>query len=276
MALKGFLQPIFLFIVFSFILIAYFRYIESRSVFYPAREIEYSPKELGLDFQEVFFKAPDDTELCGWFMAKENARYTVLFCHGNAGNISHRIEKLKFFNELGCSVFIFDYRGYGKSRGRPSESGIYLDVRGAYDYLLSRKISSEQIIGYGESIGTAVIIDLAKQYEMKGLIIDSAMSSARDMVKAIYPFLPYWIFASRLDSENKIKSIKIPKLVIHSINDEIVPFKLGRKLYESALEPKEFLQIHGGHNSCFFESENILRKKIADFLTQISANKTPN
>jgi fermentation-respiration switch protein FrsA (DUF1100 family) len=272
MVLKGFLQPLFLFIAFLFILIVYFRYIEGRSVFFPTKEIEYSPKELALDFQEVFFKAQDDTELHGWLVPKEGARYTILFCHGNAGNVSHRVEKLKFFNELGYSVFIFDYRGYGLSKGRPSERGVYLDVRGAYNYLLSRKILSEQIIGYGESLGTAVIIDLAKQYKMRGLIIDSALSSFKDMVKAIFPFLPHWIFASRFDSEDKIKFIKIPKLIIHSVNDEIVPFRQGRKLYESAPEPKEFLQIHGGHNSCFFESEDILREKIADFLMAIDEN----
>lgn len=270
--LKGLLQPLFLSIGFLFILVIYFRYIESRSVFYPTKEIEYSPKELGLDFQEVFFKAQDNSELHGWFVPAKDARYTILFCHGNAGNISHRVEKLKFFHALGCNVFIFDYRGYGLSKGRPSEKAVYVDVKGAYDYLLSRTIPPEQIIGYGESIGTAVIIDLAVKHKMRGLIIDSAMSSAKDMVKTIYPFLPYWVFSSRFDSENKIKAISIPKLIIHSINDEIVPFRLGKKLYDNAPKPKEFLQIHGGHNSCFFESEGILREKIADFLTRISAN----
>ncbi|OGX43250.1 MAG: hypothetical protein A3G37_01090 [Omnitrophica WOR_2 bacterium RIFCSPLOWO2_12_FULL_46_30] len=270
MVLKGFLQPLFLSIGFLSVIVVYFRYIERHSVFYPAKEIEYSPKELGLDFEEVFFKTSDNIELNGWFVPAADASYCVLFCHGNAGNISHRVEKLKFFNELGVNVFIFDYRGYGKSKGRPNELGVYLDVKGAYDYLLSRKILPEQIIGYGESIGTAVIIDLAEEYKLSGLIIDSAMSSAKDMVKTIYPFLPYWVFSSRFDSENKIKSIGIPKLIIHSINDEIVPFRLGRKLYDNALEPKEFLQIHGGHNSCFFESENILKAKVADFLKRLS------
>ena len=268
MVLKGFSQALFPFIALGLIVI-YLRYVEKRSVFYPMEEIEYSPKELGLDFEEVFFKTSDNLELNGWFIFSKDARYTIIFCHGNAGNISHRVEKLKFFNELGCNVFIFDYRGYGKSKGSPSEKGLYLDAQGAYDYILTRKITPEGIIGYGESLGGAVIIDLATKRNLKGLIVDSSISSAKDMVKIIYPFLPYWLFAIRLDSVNKIRALNITKLVIHSINDEIVPYKLGRRLYDNACEPKEFLQIHGGHNSCFFESEGILKEKIADFIKRI-------
>jgi fermentation-respiration switch protein FrsA (DUF1100 family) len=239
---------------------------EKRSLFYPAKEIEYLPRDFKMDFEDVSFKAPDNLELNGWFVPAKDAAYTILFCHGNAGNISHRLEKLRFFQELGCNVFIFDYRGYGRSKGAPSEKGLYNDVQGAYNYLLSRRIAPQQIIGYGESIGGAVIIDLASKHRLAALIIDSAISNAKDMVRTLYPFLPYWVFSSRWDSLSKIRLITAPKLMIHSINDEIVPFKLGSKLFESALQPKEFLQIRGGHNSCFFESEDILNKKIADFL----------
>lgn len=248
---------------------AYIRYIEKRSIFFPTKEIEYLPKELGLNFEDVFFKTGDNTEINGWFVTSASAKYTVIFCHGNAGNISHRIEKLKFFHGLSLNVFIFDYRGYGRSKGRPSEKGMYLDVKGAYDYLLSKGVLPLQIIGYGESLGNAAAIDLAYKNTLKALIIDSAFTSARDMAKLIYPFLPPGIISSRLNSIEKIKSISAPKLIIHSINDEIVPYKFGQKLFAAAAEPKEFLQIHGGHNSCFFESENILREKIADFINKL-------
>ncbi|MDP3732105.1 MAG: alpha/beta hydrolase, partial [Candidatus Omnitrophota bacterium] len=217
-----------------------------------------------------FLETPDKIELNGWFVPTKDATYTIFFCHGNAGNISHRMEKLKFFQELGANIFIFDYRGYGRSKGVPSEKGLYNDVQGAYNYLLSRKILPEQIIGYGESIGGAVIIDLASRNRLAALIIDSAFSNFKDMVKTVYPFLPYWVLASRWDSLSKIRAITVPKLIIHSINDEIVPYKLGRKLFESAPEAKEFLKIRGGHNSSFFESEQILREKIADFLKRLS------
>ena len=251
-------------------LFVYLRYIESRSLFYPQKEIDYQPKDIGLDFEDVYFQSQDGLKLNGWFIPANNAQYAVIFTHGNAGNISHRIEKLKFFNNLGCNVFIFDYRGYGKSEGKPSEKGLYIDTKSAYDYLLSRRIIPEKLIGYGESLGGAFIIDLAYKNKMRALIVDSSFTNAADMVRHLYQFLPPWIFASRLESLSKIKSINIPKLIIHSRNDEIVPYKLGQKLYDTALQPKEFLQIRGGHNSCFFESEDILKEKIADFLKRLS------
>lgn len=248
----------------------YLRYIERRSLFYPQREIEFSPKEVGIDFEDVFFATRDNIKLNGWFIPAQDSRYTVLFCHGNAGNISHRFEKINFFRQSGCAVFIFDYRGYGRSQGSPDEKGLYRDAKAAYDYLLSRGVAAGQIIGYGESLGGAVIIDLASKNKMRALIIESTFSSAKDMIRHIYPFLPYWLFASRLDSAGKIKSINIPKLIIHSLNDEIVPYKLGLKLYEGAAAPKELLQIRGGHNTCFYDSEKILRKRIRYFLDSLS------
>jgi fermentation-respiration switch protein FrsA (DUF1100 family) len=265
---KIFTWFIFLVLVWSLILI-YLRYIERRTLFYPSKKIEFLPAEVGLDFKDVFFQTQDHFKLNGWLIPCHGAKYTVLFCHGNAGNISHRLDKLKFFNQLGCNVFIFDYRGYGLSKGWPSEKGFYLDVKAAYDYLLSRNIACQQLIGYGESLGSAVIMDLASNNKMHALIVDSAFSSGRDMAKFVYPFIPFWVFSSRWDSASKIKSINIPKLMIHSLNDEIVPYELAQKLYREALEPKEFLQIRGGHNSCFFESEEILKEKISDFLNRI-------
>jgi len=251
------------------LIVAYLRYIEKRSLFFPTREIEFSPKEVWLEYEDVFFKTDDGVEINAWFIPAKDARFTILFSHGNAGNISHRIEKLKFFHDLGCNVLIFDYRGYGKSNGSPSEAGFYKDIQAAYGYLLSRNIAAEDIVGYGESIGGAVTIDLASKKKLKALVVDCTFSNAPDMVKVAYPFLPYWVFASRWDSLDKIKSISVPKLMIHSVNDEIVPFKLGRKLFDAAPNPKEFLSIRGGHNSCFFESKDILREKMSEFIKKL-------
>lgn len=248
------------------VLVFYLRYIEKRSLFYPEKEISFFPKDAGLEFEDIHFKSPDGYKLNGWFIPAKGAHYTILFTHGNAGNISHRIEKLRLFQSIGCNVFIFDYRGYGASQGRPSEKGLYLDAQAAYNYLLSRKILPGQIIGYGESLGGAVIIDVALKAQMRALIAESTFSSAKDMIQHIYPFLPYWIFASRMDSVSKIKSLRIPKLIIHSKNDEIVPYQLGKKLFDAAPEPKEFLDIRGGHNSGFFESEGILKEAISNFI----------
>ena len=251
------------------LLLSFLRYIETRTLFYPTKEIQAFPDRANLEYQDVVFKTTDNVKITGWFVPCKDAQYTILFFHGNAGNISHRIEKLEFFNRLGCSVFIIDYRGYGKSQGRPSEAGFYKDAKAAYNYLLSRGISANQIIGYGESIGGAVIVDLASEEKMKALILDSTISSVKDMIKCAYPFVPYWVFSSRFDSESKIKSVKIPKLIIHSINDEIVPFQLGKRLYEASPEPREFLETYGGHNSSFYEAEDILRSKIGDFIENL-------
>ena len=256
--------------LFSALVLLYIRYIEKHTLFHPSKEIEFSPGEVGLDFEEVFFKTKDNLKLNGWFIPARGVGYTVLFCHGNAGNISHRLQKIKFFNQLGCSVFIFDYRGYGKSKGRPSEEGMYLDVKSAYDYLLSRGIGNSQIIGYGESLGGAIIIDLAAKNKVAGLIAESSFSSGRDMARRVYPFIPYWLFSSHFDSASKIKSITAQKLIIHSLNDEIVPYDLSLRLYAAAAGPKEFLQISGPHNSCFYDSEKILEQRLPDFLSRLS------
>ncbi|MEK6563763.1 MAG: alpha/beta hydrolase [Candidatus Omnitrophota bacterium] len=265
MVLKGYAH-IFSAVITFVLIFVYLRYIEKKSLFYPENEIVYTPEASGMRYNEVNFETSDGYMLNGWLIIQPAAKYTVLFAHGNAGNISHRIEKLKFFKQIGCNVFIFDYRGYGRSQGRPSEKGLYLDAGAAYEYLVAQGITANTIIGYGESLGGAVIIDAASKNTMAALIVDSSFSSAKDMIKAIYPFLPHWIFASKFYSSWKIKNINIPKLIIHSINDEIIPYRLGRKLYDEAAPPKEFLDIRGGHNSNFFESEDILKERISAFL----------
>src|SRR3990167_2105214 len=214
MVLKGYTH-IFSAVAAFILIVVYLRYVEKKSLFYPENKIAYTPEASGMRYSEVNFEASDGYMLNGWLIVGPAAKYTVLFAHGNAGNISHRIEKLKFFSKLGCNVFIFDYRGYGRSQGRPSEKGFYLDIAAAYEYLISRGIAPENIIGYGESLGGAVIIDGAVKKRMAALIIDSSFTSAKDMIKFLYPFLPHWVFASRFDSVQKIKTIGIPKLIIH-------------------------------------------------------------
>ncbi len=259
-------NQIVLLLLFLGAVIIYLRYIEKRSLFYPSRELELTPEQAFLKYEEVNFDSRGKVKLNGWFITSRENKYTILFCHGNAGNISHRIEKIIFFNKLGCNVFIFDYRGYGKSQGAPSENGLYSDAHAAYNYLLSRGTRPEQVIGYGESLGGAVIIDLAFKNKLGAVIVDSVFSSTKDMVNRIYPVLPYWFLSSRFDSFKKIQSIQIPKLIIHSINDEIVPYQFGQKVYNAADGCKEFLQVHGGHNSCFYESVELYREKISGFL----------
>jgi hypothetical protein len=233
------------------------------------KEMRCFPPDIGLEYQDVYFQAADKAKLNAWYISCKNTSYTLLFCHGNAGNLGHRLEKLKFFHDLGLNVFIFDYRGYGRSKGKPSEAGIYRDAQAAYNYLLSRNVAPERIISYGESIGGAVAIDLVSKNKVGALIVGDTMTSAKEMVEELFIIVPYWIFSARFDSRSKIKKVNAPKLLIHSINDEIVPYSLGRRLYEAAPGPKEFVKIRGGHNSCFFESKSIIHDRIADFLKRL-------
>ncbi len=264
--MKSFLLVVFYVVLF---LVAV-RYIESRSIYFPMKGLELTPQSAGLAYEDVYFKTSDGIRLNGWFIASPQARFTAVFCHGNAGNIGHRLEKISIVRDLGLNIFIFDYRGYGKSQGRPSEKGLYKDVRAAYDYLVSaRKVPKDTIILYGESIGGAVAIDLAHKVPVRALITEETFSSIKDMSGIAYPFIPYFIFSTRFDSVSKIKDVKCPTLIIHSVDDEIVPYNLGRKLYYAARLPKKFLEIRGGHNTAFLDSEKQFREGIKAFLDSL-------
>ncbi len=229
--------------------------------------IDLTPDAINLSFEDVYIETEDRIKINGWFILFDNAKYTVLFLHGNAGNISHRLEKIQIFHDLGLNLFIIDYRGYGRSQGRPSENGIYLDAKAAYDYLLNqRKIKPEQIILYGESLGTACAINLASQVKIGGLITEGAFSKAKDMARHIFPLLPSFLFANKFDNLTKIKKVKAAKLFLHSRNDEIVPFKFSEKLYDAAAEPKFLREIRGGHNTAFLDSAPLYSSLIAEFI----------
>jgi len=265
--------PLFLVVALVSLLI-YFRYIEKRSLYFPMRGIETTPAVIGLSFEEISFKTSDEIILNGWFIPDKEAKDTVLFFHGNGGNISHRLEKIAILHNLGLNVFIFDYRGYGKSQGSPSEKGLYRDGEAAYGYLIKQcGIPPNNIILYGESLGGAVAIDLAKDNKVKALITEDLFSSIKEMVKIIYPFFPHFILQSRFDSISKIKDIEVPKLIIHSVDDEIIPFCLGEKLFQQAAPPKEFLKIRGGHNTAFIDSEEVYKSGIRSFLQSISPGR---
>lgn len=263
-------KNIILIIIFVVLFMLWFRYFEWRSTFFPTKEFSVSPKTFNLEYEDVFFNTDDGIQINAWFVPAKGAKFTILFSHGNGGNISHRISKIIIFNELGLNVFIFDYRGYGKSQGRASEPGIYLDTRAAYDYLIKEKgMRADNLIGFGESLGGAAIVDLAKGVQLRALILESLFSRAQDMAKEIYPFLPTFLIHSRFDSLSKIKGIRIPKLFIHSATDEIVPIELARKLYNQAPEPKQFIQIEGSHNLGFIDSQKQLKISISEFVSKL-------
>ncbi len=267
---ENYLIKIALLIIVLILMFFYIRYFEKRNLYFPLRTIEATPKDVGLDYEDVSFTTKDGVQLSGWFIPAKTPRATLIFCHGNAGNISHRLEKIKIFNNLNLEVLIFDYRGYGMSKGTPSENGLYLDAEIVYDYLINvKKTPPQKIIVFGESLGSAVAVDLSYKHDLAGVIVEGGFTSVKDMAKKILPFIPTFIYASKFDSLEKIKNIKSPKLIFHSVDDEIVPFELGEKLFHAAAKPKEFVKIQGGHNDTFFISQEVVVKKIDSFISKM-------
>lgn len=252
------------------LIVAYVKYLEYKGVYYPAKEILNFPSSVSISFKDIYITTEDNVKINGWFISNQKAKYTLLFFHGNAGNIGDRIDKLQLLYQAGLNIFIIDYRGFGKSQGRPSELGFYHDASAAYDYLINTiNIKPERVVLYGESLGSAVAVDLAFHRRVRALILEGAFSRGRDMAVKIYPLLPRFVFSNSFDSLTKVKEINAPKLFIHSRDDEIVPFKLGRKLYDYAAGPKEFLEIEGDHNDAFMRSQHSCLSSISEFIGKL-------
>jgi len=236
------------------LIFVFVRLVQPRFVFFPARYIDgfWDSDPKSFEFTDHYFYAEDSTKLHGWFIAKSDAPATILFMHGNAGNISYRGDLLKrYLQNLDANIFIFDYRGYGRSEGTPTEKGIYRDARAAYAYLTGElQQKPERLILLGRSLGGAVAVDLAQSAKAAGLILDSTFSSGTDMTRRVFGFIPVWWFMSiRLNSAAKIQNVAMPKLFVHGERDDVVPIGLGRKLYERAPQPKRFVSIPAaGHN----------------------------
>jgi len=253
-----------------FITFIFVKYLERKNIYYPLRDMGLTPREADLKYSDIFFTTDDKVKLNAWFIKAHPESKTVLFCHGNAGNISHRLDVIELLNGLGLNVFIFDYRGYGRSEGSPSEEGLYRDTLAAYNYLRTMGVSEDEIIVYGKSLGSAVAVDLASKVKVGALIVDSGFTTAADMARVVYPFLPLkWALSIKYDSRTKIARITVPKLFIHSRDDEIIPLYLGKQLFEAAPEPKEFLIISGDHNEAIFLHREQHREAIEQFLKEL-------
>lgn len=262
--MKTFAVAIFIIVL---CLMAYVRYLESITVFHPSHELSATPRQRGLAFENVTLRTKDNFLINGWLIQHPRSASTMLYFHGNAGNMADRLDKILEFYNLGLNVFIIDYRGYGKSQGKPSEHGIYEDAVAAYDYLAARTgITRDKIWAYGASLGGAVAVDLSAKRHLACLIIDSSFSSAADMGKTIYPLIPSFLMQTKMDSAAKIKTITIPKLFFHSPEDRLVPISLGWKLYDAAPLPKKFIETSGGHNDHHAVSQDVWIQGIREFL----------
>lgn len=241
---------------------------QPHMVFFPASSLDATPKDWGLEYEDIHFRTSDAVELHGWLIPRAGARRVLLFFHGNAGNISQRRESVAIFHRLGLNVFIIDYRGYGSSKGKPSEIGLYRDARAAWRYLTQvQRFAPSDIIVFGRSLGGVVSAHLASQEHPGGLIIDSSISSARDAAQAIFPLLSRLVVLRfDLAASRYVRSARGPVLVLHSPEDDIVPYQLGRKLFDAAPTPKRFVQLKGGHNEGFILSQPGYERALVEFL----------
>jgi len=244
-------------LILGYLFLVGFVYIRQGSMlYYPTKEITETPKNIGLDFEEISLKTEDGVDISAWYIPAENERGVVLFCHGNAGNISHRLDSIRIFHDLNMSVLIFDYRGYGKSKGSPTENGTYLDAESAWDYLVNLKhIRPEKIVLFGRSLGSAVAAEVALRRRAGAVILESGFTSVPDLGNKFFPYLPVRLISRyHYSTIDKVSKVHIPKLFIHSPQDEMIPFEQGMALFEKASEPKEFMRITGSHNEGFLIS----------------------
>ena len=253
---------------------------EEKLIYFPSGDIEATPAALGLRYEELTLVTSDGYELHAWFLPSPAVpansggdRYTILMCHGNAGNISHRLDRtLLMHSNLGTDVLLFDYRGFGKSSGRPNESGTYDDVRTAYRYLVDeRGIPESRIVLLGESLGAAVALQLATEVDAAGLVLEAPFTSIRDMAQAVYPFLPNRWVRTRYDNIEKIPALDMPLLVVHGTEDLTVPFVQGKRLFEAANEPKVFVPVEGaGHSDSFLVGRDVYWPAWQNFLASLA------
>jgi len=228
----------------------FWEFSEKGIVFFPDPVLIGTPADYGLEYEEVFFTAEDGVKLHGWWVPQPGAPLFLWF-HGNAGNISHRLDNLKLlWDRVGVQVFIFDYREYGKSQGRISREGTYKDAAAAYRYVTEvRGLPRAEIVLFGRSLGTALAVDLALKVPCRSLIIESAFTNSQDMARLIAFFLFDWRPRVPYDNLGKIGQVKVPLLIIHGSDDEIVPVEMSRRLFARAPDPKDLYIIAGAHHN---------------------------
>ena len=243
-------------------------FLQSRLVYFPDAQIIATPADKGMAYEEISFEAADGVQLSAWYVPGAASRGVVLFSHGNGGNISYNLPYVEILHRVGLSTFIYDYRGYGRSKGKPTEEGTYNDAAGAWQYLTkNREVPAGQILLYGQSLGGPIAAKLATEKTPAALILDSTFTSFVDIAGYHYPFLPVrWLARFEYNTLEHVKAVRCPVLVIHSTDDEIAPFSQGVALFEAAPEPKRFIKLRGGHNDALFLSAEAYRSGLDAFL----------
>ncbi len=247
----------------------YIVYYERRLLFFPVRQINQTPAEVGLTYEWRRFLTYDGYQLTGWWIPHPHPIATMQFFHGNAGNIGDRIQFLTYLYEAGFSVFVFDYRGYGESEGKPSEEGILMDGDAAYEELTTRiGVDPGEIVFFGRSLGGVIAAHTARGRPIRGLILEGTFSSAREMAEILFaPIrIPLLFLHVKLDTVSYLARRRCPLLAIHGTQDEVIPYRMGQDLFEKASEPKTFFSVEGGgHNDCHMVGTATYLERIRTF-----------
>ena len=255
------------------LVVRYMLILDRMMIYFPQRVIEATPDSVGLEYEDVYLTASDGTRIHGWHIPGESA-VTLLWFHGNAGNISHRLDNILMLHQrLGVSVLIIDYRGYGLSEGRPSEKGIYMDADAAFGYLTGELglDAEREVVLFGRSLGVGVAVEIATRHRVKGVMLESGFTSIREMADASGSPLPIslvlTLFEARYDSILKIGRVESPVMILHGDRDDTVPFWMAEKLYAAASEPKTLYPIRGaGHNDTVYVGGKAYLRALEEFI----------
>jgi len=250
---------------------------EDKFIFHPSAEIVLTPRHVGLEFQDLFFTTADGVRLNGWFIQHREADLTLVWFHGNAGNIGHRVENIRLLHDkLRINIFIFDYRGYGRSEGHISEAGTYRDGVAALEFVGKQLgVKSENLILFGRSLGAAVAAEMASRFDSRALILETPFVSIREMAKSVFPLLPIGsLLQTRYDNLEKIAKIKVPLLVLHGDRDEVIPYEHGRRVFNAAPEPKYFYTISGAsHNDTYIVGGDAYFQRLRSFIETVMTSR---
>ena len=247
---------------------------EKRFIYYPSTDVGLTPREMGLPFEDVALEVEAGVRVHGWFIKadREPSNGTVLFSHGNAGNIALRLDRAMAWRKLGVDFLLYDYRGFGRSTGDPDEEGTYRDGRAAFDYLVNtRSIDPSRIILMGESLGCAVTVQTALDRKAAAVVLEAPFASIARMASAVFPFLPVQLFVrTKYDNLAKIARISRPLLVVQGTKDEVIPVEQGRLVFDAALEPKKYLGVEGAHhNDVYIVGGASYLKALSDFIKAV-------
>jgi len=230
----------------------------TRFIFSSSKDVASTPDEVGLAYEDIYFTTRDGVKLHGWLVPGDPKMPLILFFHGNAANISHRVNNLLYFNKIGFSTFIFDYRGFGKSEGQAlREADLYIDARSVLDYLKARGWSSTRMIYYGRSMGAAVSLQMGLELAPAVVVLECPFTSMSDIAwhtaPIAYALVGWWVIDAKFDNVNKIQKLFRPVVIFQGDRDNIVPLEMAQQLFQRANEPKAFHLISGGGHSNLFQ-----------------------